>query len=241
VSADHEPSRLPVILLVEDDAALRGMLRTSLPPHGYRVIDAASGEDALALARERGPDVVVLDLGLPGIDGLEVARRLRGWSAVPIIVLSARGQEQSKVALLDAGADDYLTKPFGMGELLARIRAALRHARRSPAAEESVFRCGPLIMDRAERRVTLDGELIDLTPTEYDLLAALARRPGHTLTHQELAAAVWGRGAAAAGGRLRVYMTYLRRKLEADPQQPRLLRTQVGVGYRLHCEDEGRD
>jgi two-component system KDP operon response regulator KdpE len=226
----------PTVLVVEDDTQLRRMLKTSLPAHGYRVVDAATGEDAIRLAKEREPDLVLLDLALPGIGGMEVARRLRQWSAVPIIVLSARGQEQSKVDLLDAGADDYVTKPFGFEELLARMRAAMRRGEQRGQAEGALFRCGPLTIDRAERRVWLDDEEVHLTPTEYDLLAVLARYAGRTVTHRQLLESVWSSHSAEAAGRVRVYMTYLRRKIEPDPVHPRILTTQTGVGYRLNCD-----
>jgi len=229
VSADGRPT----VLLVEDDAQLRRMLRTSLPPRGFAVVDAATGEDALALARERAPDLVLLDLALPGIDGLEVARRLRQWSRVPIIVLTARGAERSKVELLDAGADDYVTKPFGFDELVARMRAALRRGADEAGDDEPVVTIGSMRLDRAAQRVWRDGEEVHLTPTEFALLRVLARHPGRTVTHGQLLDAVWGTRASEAEGRLRVYMTYLRRKLERDPVRPRLLITQAGVGYRL--------
>jgi two-component system KDP operon response regulator KdpE len=238
VSTLREAADAPeaTVLIVEDDAPLRQMLKTTLEAHGYRVVAAANGEDALQLARERTPGVVLLDLALPGVDGLEVARRLRAWSQVPIIVLSARTHEQSKVQLLDAGADDYLTKPFGIEELLARVRAAQRRASRGSGEEaEAVFRCGPLSIDRAQRRVELSGREIHLTPTEYDLLVALAKHAGRTVTHRRLLEEVWGTHATEAAGRLRVYMTYLRRKLEGGSGL-HILTTEAGVGYRLECE-----
>ncbi|MBI3981780.1 MAG: response regulator transcription factor [Gemmatimonadetes bacterium] len=234
----HRPAseHPPGVLVVEDDRRLRATLKAALAAHGFAVTDAASGEEALALAKERAHDVVVLDLALPGIDGIEVARRLRAWSTVPILVLSARGQEQSKVQLLDAGADDYLTKPFGTNELVARLRALLRRAGRGDAdPTAAMLIIGPLHIDRAERRVHLDGEEVRLTPTEYDLLAALAKNAGRTVTHRRLLAEVWKDRSEEHAGRLRVYMTYLRRKLERAGR-PRLLTTQAGVGYRLNAE-----
>jgi two-component system KDP operon response regulator KdpE len=212
-------------------------LRASLSAHGYRVLEAASGEQGLVEAATRSPDIVLLDLGLPDLDGVEVARRLRGWSAVPVIVLSARGQESDKIKALDAGADDYLTKPFGVGELLARMRVALRNAARVAAgAGEPSFEVGELRVDLAARRVFVRDEEVRLTRTEYNLLATLVKHVGKVMTHRQLLLAVWGPGATGESHYLRVYMGQLRHKLEKDPARPRYLLTETGVGYRLQAD-----
>jgi two-component system KDP operon response regulator KdpE len=195
-------------------------------------VEAVKGEEGLSLASQYVPDIVLLDLGLPDLDGLEVTRRLRQWSNVPIIVLSARGQEQDKIAALDAGADDYLTKPFSVGELLARIRVALRH--RSTGGEPlAAFEAGALKVDLARRSVTVAGEDVHLTPTEYKLLAVLVKHAGKVLTHRQLLLEVWGSHNATQTQALRVYVTQLRHKIEQDPARPRVLITEPGVGYRL--------
>lgn len=223
-----------LVLVVEDEAPVRRFLRAGLVAHGYRVEEAASGEEGIRLATEHPPDAVLVDLGLPGIDGLEVVRRLREWSAAPILILSARGQEEEKVRALDAGADDYLTKPFGFPELLARIRAALRRAASAAGeAAESVFESGPLRIDLGLRRVFRDGAEVKLTPIEYRLLTTLAKHAGKVVTHRQLLEAVWGPDSADENHYLRVYMAHLRRKLEPDPMRPRLFLTEAGVGYRL--------
>lgn len=227
----------PLILVIEDEPQIRRFLRATLTNHGYRLAEADSGQDGIAQTARQLPDLLILDLGLPDLDGLEVARRLREWSQVPIIILSARGQEQDKVAALDAGADDYLTKPFGMGELLARIRVALRHAARGPNGETSpVFVTGSLRVDLARRQVFVDGQDIHLTPIEYKLLATLVRNAGKVLTHRQLLREVWGPAYATESQYLRVYMGQLRHKLEVEPARPRYLRTEPGVGYRLMTE-----
>ncbi|MCM2258688.1 MAG: response regulator [Vicinamibacteria bacterium] len=223
----------PLVLVVEDEPQVLRFLRASLGAHGYRLVEATCGEEALREAATRAPDVVLLDLGLPDLDGVEVARRLREWSAVPIVVLSARGQERDKIEALDAGADDYLTKPFGVGELLARLRVALRHAARGTAGDEPCVEVGELRIDLAARRVFVGGEEARLTRTEYNLLALLARHVGKVLTHRQLLKEVWGPGAVAQSHYLRVYMGQLRHKLERDPARPRYLLTETGVGYRL--------
>jgi two-component system KDP operon response regulator KdpE len=226
-----------LILLVEDEAALRRYLRPSLVAQGYRVIEAEGGAEGIGLARQHVPDLVLLDLGLPDIDGLEVTRRLREWSRVPIVVLSARDQEHDKVDALDAGADDYLTKPFGFAELLARIRVALRHvAAVAAGGRVTEFSSGPLRVDLGARRTFVDGREIHLTAIEYRLLATLIEHAGKVVTHRQLLQAVWGPGHAAQAHYLRVYMAHLRRKLEADPTRPRIFRTEIGVGYRLNWE-----
>ncbi|HET9299353.1 MAG TPA: response regulator [Candidatus Polarisedimenticolaceae bacterium] len=226
----------PLVLVVDDEPQLRRFLRASLPAQGYRLIEAATGEEALREAAARAPDLVLLDLGLPDLDGVEVTRRLREWSAAPILVLTARDQEQDKIRALDAGADDYLTKPFGTGELLARMRVALRHAARGQAAHEPVVATGDMQVDLSARRVTVGGRDVRLTRTEYRLLALLARHAGKVLTHRQLLKEVWGPGAVNQTHYLRVYMGQLRHKIEADPAQPRYLLTETGVGYRLAAE-----
>jgi two-component system, OmpR family, KDP operon response regulator KdpE len=227
----------PVVLLIEDEPQMRRFLRTALEPHGYDLVEAGTARDGLGHATAHNPDIVLLDLGLPDVDGLEVTRRIREWSRVPIIVLSARGQESDKVAALDAGADDYVTKPFAVGELLARMRVALRHALQADGGpEEPVFEIGDLRVDLAERRVQMAGTEIHLTPTEYKLLAVLARHAGRVITHRQLLKEVWGVNAIQHTHYLRVYMTQLRHKLERDPARPQYLQTELGVGYRLRGE-----
>ena len=226
-----------VVILVEDDPQIRRFLRTTLPNHGYRLFEAATGAEGLREAEARRPDIVILDLGLPDFDGLEVIRRLREWTAVPIVILSARGQEGDKIAALDAGADDYVSKPFGIGELLARMRVALRHASRAVAREDgSPITVGELHVDLAHRRVTMAGAEIRLTPIEYRLLAMLAKYAGKILTQRQLLTEVWGPPYAEQAHYLRVYMAQLRRKLEADPTRPKYLLTEAGVGYRLAAD-----
>jgi two-component system KDP operon response regulator KdpE len=229
----------PLVMVVEDEATVRDVLATSLPAHGYRVVEAPDGATALRLAAEYVPDLVILDLRLPDMDGLQVAQKLRAWSSTPIVVLSARGQESQKVAALDAGADDYVTKPFGFQELLARMRVALRHASRAePTAADATFTSGPLRVDLARRRVRVGGKDVRLTPTEYKLLAALVRHAGRVVTHKQLLLEVWGPWSTEEYQYLRVYMTHLRRKLEPDPLHPVLFETDAGVGYRLRSADD---
>jgi two-component system KDP operon response regulator KdpE len=224
----------PLVLLIEDEPPMRRFLRTALGANDYRLVEAETAKEGLAQAAARNPDVILLDLGLPDRDGLEVARELREWSATPIIVLSARGREEDKVKALDLGADDYLTKPFGVDELLARIRVALRHAAMPPGtAPEPVFEAGALRVDLTARRVWRGGEEIHLTPTEYKLLTTLVRHAGKVLTHRQLLKEVWGANYANQSQYVRVYMAQLRQKIEADPARPRLLLTEPGVGYRL--------
>ncbi|MBZ5590293.1 MAG: response regulator [Acidobacteriia bacterium] len=227
----------PTVLLIEDDPQIRRFLRATLPAHGFRLIEAEAGERGLVEAATRNPEVVLLDLGLPDIDGLEVTRRLREWSAVPIVVLSARGLERDKVAALDAGADDYLTKPFGVEELLARLRVALRHASRAGGdVPGPVFAAGGLEVDLAARRVRTAGQEVHLTPTEFRLLAVLVKHAGKVVTQRQLLVEVWGPGAAGNAHYLRVQMHGLRHKLEKTPARPRYLITEPGVGYRLREE-----
>jgi len=227
----------PTILVVEDDPPIRNFIRACLRTQGYRVLEVAKGEEALAQAASHVPDLLILDLGLPDLDGMEVIRRLREWSRLPIIVVSARGKERSKVEALDAGADDYLTKPFGTGELLARIRVAFRRAAALPGegadAATPVFALRGLEVDLEKRKVTVDGRPVRLTPIEYRLLALMVRHAGRVLTHRFLLQEVWGPGSVNDTHYVRVFMATLRRKLEADPTQPKYLLTEVGVGYRL--------
>ena len=226
----------PVVLLIEDEPQMRRFLRAALGTQPYELVEAPTAREGLAQAASRVPDLVLLDLGLPDADGLDVTRRLREWSRAPIIVISARGQERDKVAALDAGADDYLTKPFGVEELLARMRVALRHAARGVEGEGPVFEACAVRVDLARRQVLRAGQEVHLTPNEYKLLATLVRHAGKVLTHRLLLKEVWGMNAINQTHYLRVYVTQLRHKLEADPTQPRLLITEPGVGYRLRTE-----
>jgi two-component system, OmpR family, KDP operon response regulator KdpE len=228
----------PSILVIEDDPPLLKFLRVTLSTQDYRVIEATSGEQGLRHAATAQPDMIILDLGLPDIDGVEVTRRLREWTALPILVVSARGKEQEKVIALDAGADDYLTKPFGVAELLARVRVALRHlAAANSATGDPVFEVGALRVDLARREITVDGNDVHLTPNEFKLLSVLVKNAGRVLTHRQLLKEVWGPGSLQESHYLRVYMNQLRQKLEADAARPRYLLTESGVGYRLI--DEG--
>jgi two-component system KDP operon response regulator KdpE len=226
----------PQVLLVEDEPQMRRFLRVALEGSGYRYLEAATGGEGLALAIQHRPDAILLDLGLPDMDGLDLMTRLREWSRIPVIVISARGQEADKVGALDVGADDYLTKPFGTGELMARIRAALRHADPG-AAEDPLFTLGRWRVDLARRQVLVAGQEIHLTPLEYRLFTTLIRHAGQVVTHRQLLKEVWGGVAGAQPLYLRVYMAQLRHKLEEDPSRPRYLRTEPGVGYRLRTED----
>jgi two-component system KDP operon response regulator KdpE len=219
------------ILVVDDERQIRRLLKVALTGHGYEVLEAAGGQEGLQLAVAQRPDLIILDLGLSDTDGLEVLRRLREWSAVPVIILSVQEQESDKIAALDSGADDYVTKPFGMGELLARIRVALRH--RAGIKNEPVLKFEDLVIDLARRRVTVKGEEIRLTPTEYELLKNLSLHAGKVLTHRHLLRVVWGPGSESDTHYLRVYIGQLRRKIESDPSRPRHIITEPGVGYRL--------
>jgi len=219
------------VLVVDDEPQIRRALRTSLEAHGHQVTAVATGEEGVVAAAEEQPDLVLLDLGLPDMDGTEVIRRIRGFSDVPVIVLSVREGQGDKVAALDAGADDYVTKPFGMEELLARTRAALRRAGPDEPAVPSL-RYGPLEVDLARRLVTLGDEPLHLTPTEYSLLEALVTNPGKLLTHQWLLRRVWGQGYGTETTYLRTYVRALRKKLEDDASSPALIVTEPGVGYR---------
>ena len=224
----------PVILVIEDDPPIRRFLRTSLATQGFEVHEADCGERGLVEAAGRKPDLIILDLGLPDMDGVEVVRLVREWSALPILILSARSAEQSKIEALDAGADDYLAKPFGLGELLARVRAALRRSAGNPEAIQSeVFTAGNIRVDLANRWVRLDGEEVHLTPIQYRLLAVLIKHAGKVLTHQQILKEVWGPGHVESSHYLRIYMSQLRQKLEEDPAKPKYFLTESGVGYRL--------
>jgi two-component system KDP operon response regulator KdpE len=220
--------------VIEDEAPLQKFLGVTLGTQNYRVIEATTGEQGLRHAAMDRPDLVILDLGLPDVDGVQVARRLREWSAVPIIVVSARGKEQDKVVALDAGADDYLTKPFGVAELLARVRVALRRVdAANPQTGEPVFAVGELRVDLARREVCVAGKPIHLTPNEFKLLSVLIKHAGRVLTHRMLLNEVWGPGSGSEPHYLRVYMNQLRQKLEHDAARPKYLLTEPGVGYRL--------
>lgn len=222
----------PTVLVIEDEAQMRRFLRASLTGNGYQVFEAATGEEGLSQAAQRNPDLVLLDLGLPDQDGLKVTERLREWARMPIIVISARGKEEDKINALDAGADDYLTKPFGIGELLARLRVALRHAVRT-ASGASEFRFGEVKVDLTRRQVLKGDAEVHLTPIEYKLLTTLIKYEGKVITHRQLLKEVWGPGSAEQTQYLRVYMGQLRHKLEQNPSRPQFLTTEPGVGYRL--------
>ena len=222
------------ILVVDDEQAIRRFLRVTLDAQGYQVYEADTGKEALQAVTACRPDAVVLDLGLPDMEGHEVIRKLREWSQVPIIVLSVREHETEKIAALDAGADDYLTKPFAVGELMARLRAALRRA--ANTGNEPVYAVGELRVDLGRRQVSMRGQDIGLTPTEYDLLRALAQHGGRVLTHHQLLRQVWGASYEPETHLLRVNISNLRRKLEPDPARPQYLLTEPGVGYRLKEE-----
>ena len=225
----------PLVLVVDDEAQIRRFLQISLEAHGYQVREALTGREGLAEAARLRPDIVILDLGLPDQEGLAVLRQLREWSRVPVVVLSVRDQDQDKIALLDAGADDYLTKPFSLGELLARLRTAQRHSQ--PLSESTVFRTGGLAVDLARRVVTVGGQPVKLTATEYALLRLFVQNAGKVLTHTQLLREVWGPDYVEETHYLRVYLAYLRRKLESDPANPKLIITEPGVGYRLALDE----
>jgi len=234
-SSDQIPG--PSVVLIEDELQIRRFLRAALTGHGYRLFEAGSGEDGLIEAATRQPDLVILDLGLPDLDGLGVLARLREWTSVPVIVLSARGQERDKIAALDGGADDYVSKPFSVGELLARMRAALRRRDQvGEGAAATTFVVGDLSVDLARRHVLVGDKEIHLTPIEYKLLTTLIRHAGKVLTHRQLLKEVWGPAHTEDSQNLRFYVAQLRRKLEAVPARPRYLLTEPGVGYRLAAE-----
>lgn len=222
------------VLVVDDEPAIRRFLRASLTAHGNEVFEATTGEQALSAVISHRPDLIILDLGLPDMEGIEVTRRLREWTHIPIIILSVREHETDKIAALDAGADDYLTKPFGIGELLARMRTAMRHA--VQPVGQSVFSTGELTMDVGRRIVNVADREVQLTPTEYDLLRVLVMNAGKVLTHHQLLREVWGVAYENEMHMLRVNISNLRRKIESDPTRPRYIVTEPGVGYRL-CAD----
>lgn len=222
------------VLIVDDEHAIRRFLRTSLTAHGYEVHEAATGEDAILQTINVRPDLIILDLGLPGIDGIEVTKRIREWTQTPIVILTVQNQDTDKIEALDAGADDYLTKPFSVGELTARLRVAMRHIHQEEP--ELTFVTGQLRVDLTARVVTCDGKEVQLTPTEYDLLKLLIRYAGRVLTHQQLLKEVRGTGFQTETHLLRVHMSNLRRKIEADPSNPQYILTEPGVGYRLKID-----
>ncbi|TAL07508.1 MAG: response regulator [Verrucomicrobia bacterium] len=220
-----------IALVIDDEPQIRRLLRVTLEANGYQVFDAATGQDGLAQAAQRRPEVVLLDLGLPDLDGVTVLKRLREWSRVPVVVLSVRDREADKIAALDNGADDYVTKPFNSGELLARLRVAQRHAQ--PATELSVFRSGKLEVDLVARVVKFGGKEVKLTATEYSLVRLFVQHAGKVLTHRQILREVWGPNAVEQTHYLRVYLAHVREKLEADAAKPELFITEPGVGYRL--------
>jgi two-component system KDP operon response regulator KdpE len=226
----------PTVLVVEDEPEIRRFLRSSLFAEGYRVVEAGSGTRGTTDAATHKADLAIVDLGLPDVDGVEVIRRIRAWSGMPILVLSARAQERSKIEALDAGADDYVTKPFGVGELLARVRAALRHAAR-PSTGKETLSFGRVVVDFGRRTASKDGAAVHLTPIEFKLLACLARHLGMVVTHRQLLREVWGPSHVEDTHYLRIYLKQLRDKLETDPVRPRHLLTETGVGYRLVADE----
>jgi two-component system KDP operon response regulator KdpE len=227
-----------VVLVVDDEAPIRRFLKAALEAQGIKVLEATTGTQALGLAASHNPDIILLDLGLPDVDGLEVIKRLREWSHTPILVISARGKDTEKVAGLDAGADDYLAKPFSVEELSARLRVAMRHLTQSRLGkDEPIFQTGDLQVDLARRMVWVGAREIHLTPIEFRLLAVLVRYSGKVLTHRQLLKEVWGHTGDEQAHYLRNYIHTLRHKLEADPARPVYLRTEPGVGYRLKCTE----
>lgn len=224
------------ILIIDDEAQIRKLLRVTLNAHGFEAFEAATGQEGLLQATMVRPDLIVLDLGLPDMTGMEVLQHIREWSQVPIIILTAQDQEQDKVTALDRGADDYVTKPFGMGEFMARMRVALRHIAKTP--DEPVLRLGKLVIDLAQRSVELADEKLKLTPTEYDLLKVLALNAGRVMTHKQLLKQVWGGHQYESDSQyLRVYVGHLRKKIEADPTRPQYILTEPGIGYRFAWQE----
>lgn len=226
----------PIVVLIEDEPEIRRFLRATLTGEGYRLFEAPTAESGVMEVGSRQPDAVILDLALPDMDGLEVIRRVREWSGVPIIVLSARGQERDKIGALDAGADDYVSKPFGAGELLARLRVALRHAAGASHPDDAPFNVGDLQIDLLRRQVLVRGRDMRLTPIEYKLLSTLVHHAGKVVTHHQLLREVWGPNHDNQAHYVRVYMGHLRHKIESEPARPRYLLTEPGVGYRLAVE-----
>ncbi len=221
---------LTIVLVIEDEPQIRRLLRVTLEANGYEVFDAVNGQDGIAQAAQRRPEIILLDLGLPDLDGVEVLKHIREWSRVPVIILSVRDRENDKIAALDAGADDFVTKPFGSGELLARLRTTLR--RSQPQAAEAIFRNGNLEMDLSTRLVRKNGQEVKLTPTEYALLRLLVVHAGKVLTHRQLLTEVWGPNAVEQTHYLRVHIAHLREKLEDNAAQPKFIITEPAVGYR---------
>lgn len=229
---NETPNRVALVaLIIDDEPQIRRLLRITLEASGYQVFDAATGQEGIVQAAQRLPDFVLLDLGLPDLDGIAVLKRLREWSRVPVVILTVRDRENEKIAALDAGADDYVTKPFATGELLARVRVVLRRAQ--PPSDATVFHSGKLEVDFAARIVKIGGREVKLTATEYSLLRLFARHAGKILTHQQILREVWGPNALGQTHYLRVYMAHLREKLETNPGKPELLITEPGIGYRL--------
>lgn len=227
----------PSVLIIEDEAPIRRFLRLSLESRDFNPFEASTGAEGLSMAAAHTPEIILLDLGLPDMDGLEIIRRLREWTAVPIIILSARGQEQDKIMALESGADDYLTKPFSVGELAVRIKVALRHQNRpGSSVAESVFQAGQLKVDLDKRLVFVGEKEIHLTPIEYKLISILVRHAGRLVTQKELLRDVWGPSGGDSSHYLRIYVSQLRRKLEENPAKPRYLITEAGVGYRLKAD-----
>lgn len=224
------------VLVVDDELAIRRFLRTSLQAHGYTILEAHAGEEALSDVVSKRPDIVILDIGLPDISGIEVTKRIREWSDIPILILSVRDQEKDKIAALDAGADDYLTKPFGLGELMARMRVVIRRTMKK-SQEQPIFVTGNLKLDLARRLLEIDGLEISLTPTEYDLLRILVQDAGKVLTHRQIIHSLWGDAYQAESHLLRVNISNLRKKIEPDPSRPIYIITEPGVGYRLRILD----
>lgn len=227
------PSPESTILVIEDEPEIRKFLKVVLTSHGFKFTFAETAREGIKRIAAKPPDVIILDLGLPDMDGFEVIKQVRTWSQVPILVLSARGQEQDKVTALELGADDYLTKPFGAGELLARLKVALRHKHQSKAGESAIVESGDLKIDLEKRLVSLAGATISLTPTEYKMLSVLALNAGKVVTNRQLLEEVWGRYAEENSHYLRIYAQHLRRKLLDDPMQPKHIITEAGIGYRL--------
>ena len=227
----QQTKAVSIALIIDDEPQIRRLLRVTLEANGYRVFDASTGDEGVVQAAQRRPDVILLDLGLPDLDGITVLKRLREWSQVPIIILSVRDREDDKIAALDAGANDYVTKPFSAGELLARLRAVLRHTQSQGA--DAVLRTGNLEVDLAGRVVRKRGEIVKLTPTEYALLRLLVTHVGKVLTHRQLLTDIWGPKASQATHYLRVHIAHLREKIEDDPAQPKLIITEPAIGYRL--------
>lgn len=223
----------PLVLLVEDEPQMRRFLRASLTSNQYRLLEATTGQEAIALLTSHNPKIVLLDLGLPDIDGITLTQQIREWSQVPIVVISARGREDDKVAALDAGADDYVTKPFGMPELLARLRVSLRHSQRIQQPQVTVLDVGGLQIDFVKRLVFVNGSEVHLTPTEYQILSVLAQHVDKVVTHQHILREVWGAHRSEQAHHVRVHMAEIRKKIEPIPAKPRWLLTEAGVGYRL--------